>query len=104
MGQLQTDSARKGGEQIREYRALLGTLRAEQGRFDEALTECRRILKYYPDEVEAYERAIWLYVEVFDEPSRARRLVARAKRRRLTLDEDTVRIAQGRFGPKRETP
>lgn len=76
----------------------------EQGRFDEALTEYRRILKYYPDETEAYEKAVWLYLEVFDEPTQARRLISRARRRRLVLDERVVADAKERFGPKQKTP
>lgn len=61
-----------------------------ESRYDEALTEYKRILKHYPDETEAYENAIWLYREIFEEPDEARRLVRRARRRRLVLDEEIV--------------
>ncbi len=76
----------------------------EQDRFDEALTEYKRILKHYPDEVEAYEKAIWLYTEVFEEYSNARRLLARAKRRRLVLDDNVVRRANEPLEMKQKTP
>lgn len=76
----------------------------QEGRFDEALTEYRKILKHYPDEVEAYEKAIWLYVTVFEEPAQARRLVARAKRRNLTLDDAVIRHAKESFHLKQKTP
>jgi len=76
----------------------------EQDRFDEALIEYKRILKHYPDEVEAYEKAIWLYVTIFEEPAQARRLLARAKRRNLTLDEAVVRHAKDGFRLKQKTP
>ncbi|MEX2578239.1 MAG: hypothetical protein WD342_04210 [Verrucomicrobiales bacterium] len=65
-----------------------------EGRYDEALTEYRKILKYYPDEIEAYEKAIWLYCEIFEEPREARKLVARARRRHLALDKRVVRHAE----------
>ena len=58
-----------------------------EGRFDEALLEYRKILKYYPDEVEAYEKAIWLYLTVFTKPHEAEKLLRRAKRRHLTLHQ-----------------
>lgn len=63
-----------------------------EGRFDEALIEYRKILKYYPDETEAYEKAIWLYLTIFDEPREAEKLLRRAKRRQLTLDESILRL------------
>lgn len=62
-----------------------------EGRYDEALAEYRKILKHYPDEVEAYEKAIWLLHVIFSNPSAATSLIRRAKRRRLTLDERVVR-------------
>ena len=58
-----------------------------EGRFDEALIEYRKILKYYPDEVEAYEKTIWLYLTVFKEPREAEKLLRRAKRRHLALHQ-----------------
>lgn len=45
MSQLLRDSEKLGGEEMKEYRALLGTLRAEQGRFDEALALLRERLR-----------------------------------------------------------
>lgn len=65
-----------------------------ESRYDEALLEYRRILKYYPDEVEAYEKAIWLHLDVFANPSEAERLLRRARRRRLTLDERIIRLVE----------
>lgn len=65
-----------------------------ESRYDDALLEYRRILKHYPDEVEAYEKAIWLYLEVYGDPAEAERLLQRAKRRHLTLDERIVRLVE----------
>jgi hypothetical protein len=65
-----------------------------ESRYDEALLEYRRILKHYPDEVEAYEKAIWLQLDVFANPSEAERLLRRARRRRLTLDERIIRLVE----------
>ena len=64
-----------------------------EGRFDEALVEYRKILKYYPDEVEAYEKAIWLYLTIFKEPLEAEKLLRRAKRRHLTLHQGISLLA-----------
>lgn len=58
-----------------------------EGRYTEALEEYRKIVKHHPDEVEAYERLIWLHCEIFDEVDEAKRLVRRAKRRHLVLDQ-----------------
>jgi len=63
-----------------------------EGRYDDALREYRRILKHHPDEVEAYEQAIWLHATIFDEPEEARKLLRRAKRRHLALDDRAVRM------------
>jgi tetratricopeptide (TPR) repeat protein len=62
-----------------------------EGRYEEALAEYRKILKHYPDEAEAYEKTIWLLHEIFEDPSGARSLIRRAKRRHLTLDQRIVR-------------
>lgn len=67
-----------------------------EGRYTEAQEEYRRILKYYPDEIEAYERLIWLHQEVFHEPEKARRILSRAERRHLALDERFRRTVKAR--------
>ena len=61
-----------------------------EGRYSEALEEYRKVLKYYPDEIEAYERLIWLHSEIFDEIGEARKLIRKAKRRHLVLDERVI--------------
>ncbi len=58
-----------------------------EGRYDEALAEYRKVLKYYPDEAEAYDGAIWLYVEIFEEPEEAQKLFNKASQRHLALDD-----------------
>jgi tetratricopeptide (TPR) repeat protein len=73
-----------------------------EGRYEEALVEYQRILRHYPDEIEAYEKAIWLYLEVFDQPFEAKKLLRRARRRRLPLDERIVlRAGEPLFGAHR---
>lgn len=62
-----------------------------QERYREALEEYTKILKHYPDTAEAYEKSIWLYLEIFHEPENARKLFRRAKGRKVTLDERVVR-------------
>lgn len=62
-----------------------------EGRYDEAFAEYRKILKHYPDEVEAYEKSIWLLYDIFHKPGDARKLIRQAKRRGLSLDERIVR-------------
>lgn len=68
----------------------------EQGRYEEALEEYRKILKHYPGEAEAYERAIWLLAAVFKRDGEALKLLRRAERRGLALDGDIVRLARWR--------
>ena len=65
-----------------------------ESRFDEALEEYQRIIKHYPDEAEAYDGAISLYVEIFEEPDEARKLYDRAKRRHLVLDDSSRQLVQ----------
>lgn len=67
-----------------------------EGRYTEAIGEYRRILKYYPDEVEAYEKSIWLYEEIFHEPEKARHLFKQAERRKIVLDERFKRLVEKR--------
>lgn len=62
-----------------------------EGRYEEALTEYRKILKHYPDEIEAYEKTIWLLHDVFQDTGAAEKLIRQAKRRNLALDERVVR-------------
>jgi tetratricopeptide (TPR) repeat protein len=72
----------------------------DEGRYEEALEEYLKILKHYPDEKEAYERAIWLLGGVFKRSGEASKLLRRAKRRGLALDEAITRLAEwgGRGG------
>lgn len=58
-----------------------------QGRYEEALAEYRIILKHHPDEAEAYEKAIWLEASIFHRPAAAEKLLRRAARRGIELDE-----------------
>jgi len=67
-----------------------------EARYDEALAEYHKILKYYPDEPEAYEKAIWLESSIYERPREAAKLLRRAKRRRLRLDERFVLLAGGK--------
>lgn len=60
-------------------------------RYVEALDEYEKILKHYPDETEAYERAIWLHSEIFHDRAAAEKLIRKAKRRHLTLDQRIVK-------------
>lgn len=85
-----------GGKLSKPVKNLkLPTYYLNEQRYSEALDEYLKILKHYPDETEAYERAIWLYAEIFDNPGEARKWVRRARRRHLVLDERIVRIALG---------
>lgn len=68
----------------------------EQGRYEEALEEYLKILKHYPGEAEAYERAIWLLAAVFKRDAEASRLLRQAERRGLVLDGDIVRLVRWR--------
>lgn len=63
----------------------------EHERYEEARTEYRRIIKHYPDEVEAYERLVWLEAEIFEDRREARNLLRKARRRHLTLSENLER-------------
>lgn len=66
-----------------------------EGRYTEAMEEYRKILKHYPDEPEAYEKAAWLNREIFDDPEEALRLIRKAERRSLVLDERVVKAVRG---------
>lgn len=66
----------------------------EEQRFEEARTEYRRIIKHYPNETEAYENLIWLELEIFKDGSEAKRLLRKARRRHLTLNQKTNRLRQ----------
>lgn len=61
-----------------------------KGRYYEALEEYKKVLKYYPDEVEAYERLIWMHYEIFNEVGEAKKLIRKAKHRHLVLDERVI--------------
>lgn len=67
-----------------------------QERYTEALEEYTKILKHHPTAAEAYEKAIWLYLEIFDEPGNARKLLRKAKSRGVSLDERVVRMVDER--------
>ena len=85
-----------GGKLSRPVKNLkLPAYYLNEGRYAEALDEYLKVLRHYPDEVEAYEKAIWLYVEIFENPTEARKWMRRARRRRLVLDERIVRLAVG---------
>jgi tetratricopeptide (TPR) repeat protein len=68
-----------------------------EGRYSEALAEYRKVLKHYPNEVEAYEKAIWLLHDVFRDKSAAENLIRRARKRKLTLDERVVRSVRADY-------
>lgn len=59
----------------------------KEERYEEALDEYRRILKHYPQETEAWEKAIWLEAEIFGRPAEASKLVRAARRRGIELDQ-----------------
>jgi tetratricopeptide (TPR) repeat protein len=61
-----------------------------KGRYYEALEEYKKVLRYYPDKVEAYERLIWMHYEIFNEVGEAKKLIRKAKRRHLVLDERVI--------------
>jgi len=61
----------------------------DEGRYDEALIEYMKIIKYYPDETGAYEKAIWLHVEIFEDSEEAMKLFNRAKKRNISLSEQS---------------
>ena len=65
-----------------------------EGRYDEALAEYRKVLKHYPDETEAYDGAIWLYVEIFEEPEEAQKLFDKAKSRNLVLHDQSRNLVK----------
>ncbi|MEM9015841.1 MAG: hypothetical protein AAGC68_02420 [Verrucomicrobiota bacterium] len=62
-------------------------------RYTEAIAEYEKILKHHPDAIEAYEKSIWLYHEVFHETEKARQLIREAERRNLVLDDRFLRLA-----------
>lgn len=57
-----------------------------EGRYDEALEEYRKIIRFYPDEAEAYEGAIELLVRRFQDFSTAEKLYRKSRRRHLVLN------------------
>ena len=65
-----------------------------EGRYTEALEEYEKVIRYYPDEVEAYEKAIWLQRDIFNQPQKAARLIKKAERRHLALDERFRRLIE----------
>lgn len=75
----------------------------EQERYTEARNEYWKIVRHHPDEVEAYEKLIWLALEVFDDRPEAERLLRKARRRHLVLEpgiDRRVRMAS----PDRSDP
>lgn len=58
----------------------------KQERYDEALDEYHKIIRYHPQVQEAYERAIWLEVTVFQRPRRAKKLMRQARRNGVPLE------------------
>ncbi len=58
-----------------------------EGRYTEALEEYKRIMKHYPDEVEAYEKSIWLCQDILNEPDKAQNILRKAGKRNLAIDE-----------------
>lgn len=51
-----------------------------EGRYDEAPIEYRKIIKHYPAETGTYEKAIWLCVEIFEEPEESIKFFKRAEK------------------------
>lgn len=68
----------------------------DEGRYDEALVECKKIIKHYPDETEAYEKAIWLHVEIFEETEEAMKLFKKAKKRNIALSDQSRSLVKTR--------
>ena len=65
-----------------------------QERYTEALEEYRKIMKFYPEEPEAYEKAAWLYLHIFGEKGAAERVIRRAKRRNVELSEQILQMVK----------
>ncbi len=65
-----------------------------EGRYDEALAEYRKILRHYPHEIEAYEKAIWILCRISNRPDEAMKLIRRARRRGVPLDDRIARLIQ----------
>ena len=59
-------------------------------RFDDALLEYEKIIRYYPDEVAAYEGAIRLLIREFDDYPAAEKLFTKSRRRHLVLDDEVA--------------
>jgi tetratricopeptide (TPR) repeat protein len=64
-------------------------------RYEEAREEYWKILKHYPKEVEPYEKLIWLAIEVFEDPREARKVLGRARRRNISLEQNYGRMIHG---------
>ncbi len=61
-----------------------------EGRHDEALAEYWKVIKHYPKEAEAYEKAIWLESEIFQRKKEVKKLLKLARRRGIELDHRIV--------------
>lgn len=72
-----------------------------EGRYEEALAEYGQILKHYPKEPEAYEKSIWILCAVENRPAEAARLLRRARRRGLPIDEGVVALVERDLGRRR---
>lgn len=68
----------------------------EKERYDDALAEYRKIIRYYPKEPEGWIGAIELLAETFDEKEEARKLYARA-RRKLRENPDALVEVESRW-------
>ncbi|MCB1230016.1 MAG: hypothetical protein KDN19_07115 [Verrucomicrobiae bacterium] len=53
----------------------------EQCRYDDAMAEYRKIIRYYPEQVEGWIGAMELLVKIFDEPEAARKLYEKGRRK-----------------------
>ncbi len=67
-----------------------------EGRYDEAFAEYRKILKHHPKEPEAYEKMAWIESEIRRRPRRALRWLRLAKRRRVRLDKRIAELVRRR--------
>lgn len=65
-----------------------------QERYSEARAEYWKIIRHHPDETEAYEKLIWLALEIFEDPREAEKVLRKARKRNLALDGNYDRMIQ----------
>ena len=89
-----------GGEKLnRPIKSLkLPRYYEKEERFDEALAEYEKVIRYYPDEPIAYEGAIRILVKEFDEYAQAEKIFSKSRRRHLILSDDITDLFPANHG------